>query len=565
MTYRIDIATRDYTSWTLYDPDTNALLLQPTLSIQPAIDRLFSKDVFTLDQDGKIVIQKSSVRMAKSLAGVLQLAGNRTYGRTPNKKRLFYKCIPDDKHLPDFLVPYDVKLGFSKNLLNKYVVFRFDEWTGTHPTGILVETLGDVDQLDAFYEYQLYCKSLHISLTNFTKQTQDALRDAQSKTIESQIISTYSIADRTHDRIFTIDPTNSLDFDDGFGIRKDADGTFRVSIYIANVWVWIEALSLWKSFSKRVATIYLPDHRRPMLPTILADSLCSLQEKQTRFAFVMDLTLNDQGELLQPPIFSNASIQVTKNYRYEEPNLQKDPDYVTLMQLSSKMDKSVKNSHDLVAHWMLRMNTECAKWLVSQKRGIFRSVKYNSKMTVSKEAVLKDESRRVIEQWNNLCGQYQLYGETGDFTHEVLEIQHYTHVTSPIRRLVDLLNQMIMVRALHPLSEAAEGFIVEWQDSLDYINASMRSIRKIQTDCETLCRCMTDPDIMARTHRGIVFDKVQKTEVVFTYMVYLEEIRLLTRMTAMVDLENYQYADFRLYLFENADHTKKKIRIQPVK
>ena len=36
---------------------------------------------------------------------------------------------------------------------------------------------------------------------------------------------------------------------------------------------------LWRSFTKRVSTIYLPDKKRPMLPTILSDCLCSLQEK----------------------------------------------------------------------------------------------------------------------------------------------------------------------------------------------------------------------------------------------------------------------------------------------
>ena len=30
-------------------------------------------------------------------------------------------------------------------------------------------------------------------------------------------------------------------------------------------------LNIWESFSRRVSTIYLPDRKRPMLPTILSD------------------------------------------------------------------------------------------------------------------------------------------------------------------------------------------------------------------------------------------------------------------------------------------------------
>ena len=34
-----------------------------------------------------------------------------------------------------------------------------------------------------------------------------------------------------------------------------------LSIYISNVTIWLDVLDLWKSFSRRVATIYLPDRK----------------------------------------------------------------------------------------------------------------------------------------------------------------------------------------------------------------------------------------------------------------------------------------------------------------
>ena len=59
--------------------------------------------------------------------------------------------------------------------------------------------------------------------------------------------------------------------------------------YISNVVFWMEILDLWESFDDRIATIYLPDRKRPMLPTILSDALCSLQENRIRFAFTLDI------------------------------------------------------------------------------------------------------------------------------------------------------------------------------------------------------------------------------------------------------------------------------------
>ena len=188
------------------------------------------------------------------------LEQNKTYGRNETKKRLLYKCIPDDKHLPAFLVPYEIKLGFTKHLKNKYVTFKYDHWNHQHPHGQLVEVLGDVDNLDVFYEYQLYCKSLHISMTDFTNKTRNMLKQHTNEEYIQLIASNqqYNIhtVSPNSTYIFTIDPPTSTDYDDAFSILPRGNN-YVVSIYIANVYFWLETLDLWKSFSKRVSTIYL--------------------------------------------------------------------------------------------------------------------------------------------------------------------------------------------------------------------------------------------------------------------------------------------------------------------
>jgi hypothetical protein len=177
--YKIIITDSKYTQWNFHCNDTNQLLSldeYPFLkTINPSTHRLFNRDVFTIE-DNKVNVVQSCIKSTNSLAGVLMIEHNKTFGRTMNKKRLYYKCIPDDSRLPAFLLPYEVKMGFSKVQKNKYVVFKFDNWTEKHPYGLLQETLGDVDNLDIFYEYQLYCKSLHISLLDFTNKTRQQLK-----------------------------------------------------------------------------------------------------------------------------------------------------------------------------------------------------------------------------------------------------------------------------------------------------------------------------------------------------------------------------------------------------
>ena len=122
---KILISDRNYHSWEFICNDTNTVLSldeYPELkAIHPIERKLFSRDTFTITDKvvPRIEITKSYIKSCQSISGVLQLENNKTFGRTANKKRLLYKCIPDDKHLPVFLIPYEVKLGFSKVQKNK--------------------------------------------------------------------------------------------------------------------------------------------------------------------------------------------------------------------------------------------------------------------------------------------------------------------------------------------------------------------------------------------------------------------------------------------------------------
>ena len=582
ISYQIMIHDRNYNSWSFYDNITGQEIIHentPLSKIIPLEHKLLSKDIFTLTVEGILTITNSQAREVPYYAGVLLLENNKTYGRTPNKKRLLYKCVPDDKHLPPFLVPYDIKIGFSKVFKNKYITFQYDNWLNTvHPYGLIKETLGDVDNLEAFYEYQLYCKSLHISITDITNRTRETLnKKTQDEYIESILKNTqFQIQDRSDSYIFTIDPPQSLDFDDGFSIVDMPDGnSYKVSVYIANVYFWLEILGLWSSFSRRVATIYLPDRRRPMLPTILSDTLCSLQANQTRFAFCFDVIVDRDGKILKEPQFSNAMIRVSKNYHYEDPKmLAKDEHYKKLLEVTKKMAGPTisTNSHDLVSFWMVQMNKSCAQYMVQHKFGIFRtSTIYDTTTTINHDpdtpiSLLDEDTRRVIQLWNNSSGNYILYNEdNASLEHMVMNAKSYIHITSPIRRLVDLLNQMQMMQHLGsilPIQGDARQFLDKWTREIDYINTSMRSIRKIQTDCNILHRCFQSPDIIGQVHEGVVFDRLVMNNNRITYMVYLEKLKLLSRITTTTDFDNLTKHSFQIFLFEDEHSTKKKIRLQ---
>ena len=79
-------------------------------------------------------------------------------------------------------------------------------------------------------------------------------------------------------------------------------------------------------------------------------------------------------------------------------------------------------------------------------------------------------------------GQYVKFNDMKYHNH--LELDTYLHISSPIRRLVDLLN-LIQIQENLGLFKFTDPHInfTKWISKLDYINTTMRLIRKVQSDC----------------------------------------------------------------------------------
>jgi exoribonuclease R len=543
-------------------------------NFNPIEYKLLNNDIFTFNKE-KVNIIHSSIRNCESIAAVLILNTNQTYGRYKNK--LLYKCIPDDIRIPSFLVPYEIKkLGFSKLMNNLYVTIQLFEWINKHPVGKLVQTIGPVDILENFYEYQLYCKSLNTSIQKFNKDTQKFLskKSQHHENIINEIAKEYpQLENRTNVddwHIFSIDPENSVDFDDAFSIKTLDNNNILLSIYISNVSIWIDFLNLWESFSMRISTIYLPDKKRPMLPTILSDCLCSLQQNKKRIAFVLDITLDPNDYSLISLNYSNCIINVKHNYIYEQKELLIDDNYLKILKTTRLLSNKYKyiskidDSHDVVSYLMIFMNYHCGQNLMQFNNGIFRSTTNNTTNTNNIPETLPQDVSKFITIWNSFSGQYIDFSKNISTRHDVLQMDAYIHITSPIRRLVDLLN-MIQFQNNHKLltfSNKAMQFYNKWLNELDYINTTMRSIKKVQNDCNLLSLCSNNPSVLLSEYDGYCFDKIIRNDGLFQFIVFIPELKISSRIIIREDIENYKKCKFKLFLFHNEEKFKKKIRLQ---
>ena len=537
---------------------------------------LFTNDVFSFEND-VITVVHSSMR-AESISGVLCLRDNKTYGRTKGggEGRLLYKFIPDDKRITPFVVPYDLKkVGFSKVFVNNYVVIQYKEWSGTHPQGIITVNIGPVNVLDNFYEYQLYCKSLNASIQKFKKDTTNSLKDTTHEGVIKSIAQKYEVLENRCDwKVFTIDPLNTSDFDDGFSI-VDGPRTILLSVYITNVTLSMDFLNLWDSFSQRISTIYLPNKKRPMLPTVLSECLCSLISGQIRTAFTMDILIDASLYEIVEITYKNTLVKVHKNYVYEEYGLLETREYQRLLDVTQHLSKTykymnnVRNSHDVVTYLMILMNYHSAKRMITFNNGIFRTAAFTKlrNTDVSINANTPEEILQFVKVWSSSSCQYVDVSKIDgvkNTNHDLLDMDAYIHMTSPIRRLVDLLNMMLFQKntGMAVFSENADRFLDKWMGEIDYINSTMKTIRKLQNNCVLMDLCVNNPETMEKHYEGYLFDKIFRNDGIFQYMVYIPELKMTSRINSTNEYEYCEKRLFAMFLFSDEDSLKKKIRLQ---
>jgi exoribonuclease R len=576
MAYIIQISDREYKTWTFLHPETGEPkhLADSESLINPVHLKLFSGDLVNLSTLIPSLI-KSPTRI-NPIPGILILEDNQTYGRTNNQKRLLYKCIPNDTKLPAFLIPYSPDIKFTKTQKNRYVVFQFDNWNSKFPYGILTENLGEIDSISAFCQYQLYCKDLQSNINTFTTATRGAIKSLPF--LKDKYPQFFQESPYREPRVFSIDPEGARDLDDAFAVFQDSPSVVTVRVYIANVYAWMETLGLWKVFGDRVSTIYLPDSRRCMLPPILSESICSLiADGIYKPTICMEVRIDLSSPLIIPGsirVFSQA-VKINTNFSYESKSLLDDNDYNILYKCTKLLDQDIHDSHDVVEYWMTKMNSICGKMLYQKGVGIFREVSINTleEQQLSLES-MPPNTKILLKNWRNSPGQYKLYTKNTEIIHSAMKKESYVHITSPIRRLVDLLNQILFYKEFatqgrtiipftgsNDISSDAKEFLDMWQSRLQEINTKMRSIKKVQIDCDLLYRCNTHPEWMQNNHHGIVFERVQIQDGLYSYMVHLSDLNILGRIITHEKYVNYQSLNFRIFLFQDSDKLYKKIRI----
>ena len=296
--------------------------------------------------------------------------------------------MPDDvKFGKDIVVPISKILNAQNG---DKVVVKIDNYSNKkNPVGQVVEVLGAPNKIET--EVKAIIRSYDL-YEEFPKKVVDYANTMPDEVDKKKYANR---RDLTKLNCFTIDGEDSRDLDDAISISKNADGTYKLGVHIADVGEYVTYGSvLDKEAFKRGTSVYFPSLVLPMLPRNLSNGICSLNENENRLALSVFMDINDAG--------------VVKNYDICESIIQskKRFTYTIVTKILEGDEQAIKENKPFVND-LLTMN-ELNKILIKmrEKRGAIDFDIPEVKITLNDlgdvlnvEKAPRDDSHRLIESF----------------------------------------------------------------------------------------------------------------------------------------------------------------------
>ena len=548
-------------------------------------NRAIHNDIVYYDNDTIIGIK--SRNMCK-IAGILYLNKNTKYGFN-SKHMPYYQFLPLNKKYPKFLVASSLKKKSKQ-----YIVITFSKWPveSKYPYGKCEHVIGDTNVCNNMYEILLYKHNLIYPRLKIDKNIIE-----QHKT---DIISNIDY------NVFTIDPAGCKDIDDALSINK-YDTYVEVGIHITNVSHYIN--DIYYLLYNLVSSIYASHRQINMLPDVYANDICSLLENTNRRCISVILKFSHNYELLNYNI-KLTKVHIIKNFSYDEAeNIiktnKKQYQYLfNLWDFMSTYNKQITDTHILVEKLMILANHKVAETLYNYDKqntllrvhNISNNIDNNLSDNINNN--LSDNINNNLSDNidNNLSDNIEInHKKLSSFlklktfnsatyqnnvikpNHYGLKLNLYTHFTSPIRRLCDIITHINIKNYIKkkPLLELSEN-------NIKHINDVNKRIKKLYYDYkiidlidryknQEMLYCMGY--IIEFSHKYFIiyipkYDieykiKYYSNKLDNLYIILKSDTYLEIKYEAIIKKYNlYDSVDLELYFIENMDKLEDKIKIK---
>ncbi|MBL9001339.1 MAG: VacB/RNase II family 3'-5' exoribonuclease [Phycisphaerae bacterium] len=354
-----------------------------------------------------------------------------SYSGTLTKRGQQWVVLPDGKQISQPIVVRDAEAKNGREgdkVVLELVVWPEGDMLGE---GVIVRVLGEAGQPDV--ETQAVIAAYDLP-GEFPEPCIQQARDAAAR-YDREIAAFYEKGpaaldnrlDMTEDFILTIDPPDAKDYDDAISIRRTEDG-WELGVYIADVAHFIPPGSPLDIEAKdRANSCYLPRKVIPMLPEILSNGICSLQEGVPRYCKAAFITYDKQGNPRGEGV-AQVLINSKKRLTYLEAQALIDGD---LNEARRHAKTPPKYTDELLE--TLREMDRCAKAIQGRRNRQGMIV-----LDLPECVLIYDENGHVIDAER----------EDDAFTHKLIEM-FMVEANEVVARLAESM-QVPLLRRVHP-------------------------------------------------------------------------------------------------------------------
>lgn len=392
------------------------------------------------------------------LYGVIDTSSKTIYGY---KKKVPYKRFIPLKYVPyDIIVPTRIKL--VPHTTYARIIIDESEAVNNLVKGQVDKIYGQVGLFDnevTFIKDYNNIQNKGIDYSNINVNI-----------LESPIIN-------EDEYIFTIDPVGCADRDDAISINVDND-RYILHIYISDVASIIkEESDLDKILATRLSSIYEPNKVIHMLPMDILDRLSLNCDGIKKSTICLEVVYNMKFDILEYS-FSRRIVKISANYSYDEvynvPNLKQD---LRVLSLISSQD----DSHKIIEYFMKMFSIYAGNYMVSE--GYNCILRVREELQLAEYIYHSDNDKRLI--------------------HIDVGTQYYVHITSPMRRYIDICNMRILTDRIFNNTMNKSQINVKLDTTM--INKYMLNIKRCHNDFRKLSICY---DISKNYNNTLIDDAI---------------------------------------------------------
>lgn len=372
-----------------------------------------------------------------------------------------------------------------------------------------------------------------------------------------------------NEQVITIDPEGSNDLDDGFSL-KFIDEITQLDIHIAdpvsyfdlskdNTWTLLEELS------SRISTCYIPLNNKikHLLPEISINgsnlleksTLIGTKKRAITFSFKINSKTNKVDFIIRKTILNNI---VNTTYENFDKSINGDIEYknkliilckfiIKHMNCSIDINSETDISHSLIEIFMIWTNYYTGNYLYNKKK----------KMLVRTQGKFSDSETTIPEyskMFLSIGAKYEFINSSTDvdYIHHSLGIKNYCHVTSPMRRFVDMINHLL-IHDIDLIDESYSRLIK--LINIENINSKLKTYKKISNAYDLIIHLKT-----TNKFKACIFDILKNNKVLL--ILYDKENNFKKIIKVDLPIEFYsaikQFDEFDIELFYNPYKFKSK-------